>query len=77
MKEDYLWDKTGEDAEIARLENALQAFRYTETRRPNFPKKFSRSSRKRRADFSFRFCICRICVIRYHFFGRLASIQSN
>ncbi len=27
MKEDYLWDKTGEDAEIERLENALQTFR--------------------------------------------------
>lgn len=28
MKTDYLWDKTGEDEEIERLENALAAFRY-------------------------------------------------
>lgn len=28
MKTDYLWDKTGEDAEIERLENALASFRY-------------------------------------------------
>ncbi len=27
MNENYLWNKTGEDAEIKRLENALQAFR--------------------------------------------------
>lgn len=28
MKTDYLWDKTGEDAEIERLENALASFRF-------------------------------------------------
>jgi hypothetical protein len=27
MKEDYLWDKTGRDPEIEKLENALQVFR--------------------------------------------------
>lgn len=27
MKDDYLWDKTGKDAEIEKLENALQIFR--------------------------------------------------
>ena len=27
MKEDYLWDKTGRDPEIEKLENALLAFR--------------------------------------------------
>lgn len=31
MKEDYLWDKTGEDPDIEQLENALQVFRYKET----------------------------------------------
>jgi len=34
MKEDYLWDKTGEDPEIERLEIALQAFRYSEAAPP-------------------------------------------
>ncbi len=28
MKNDYLWDKTGDDAEIERLENALASLRY-------------------------------------------------
>lgn len=39
MKEDYLWDKTGSDPEIERLENALQAFRYRETAPPALPAK--------------------------------------
>jgi hypothetical protein len=39
MKEDYLWDKTGEDAEIQGLENALKAFRYRETAPPALPQK--------------------------------------
>ncbi len=34
MNEDYLWDKTGSDAEIEKLENALLEFRYTETPAP-------------------------------------------
>lgn len=36
MKQDYLWDKTGEDAEIEKLENALAVFRYKETAPPAF-----------------------------------------
>ncbi len=39
MKEDYLWDKTGKDPEIERLEIALQAFRYRETAPPALPAK--------------------------------------
>jgi len=38
MNEDYLWDKTGEDAEIERLENALIAFRYQENAPPELPR---------------------------------------
>lgn len=34
MNEEYLWNKTGEDAEIEKLENALKAFRYRETAPP-------------------------------------------
>ncbi len=37
MKEDYLWDKTGADPEIERLENALAVFRYRETAPPALP----------------------------------------
>ena len=39
MKEDYLWDKTGEDADIEKLENALAVFRYKETAPPELPAK--------------------------------------
>ncbi len=39
MKEDYLWDKTGEDSEIENLENALQVFRYRETATPELSAK--------------------------------------
>ena len=39
MNEDYLWDKTGEDPEIEKLENALQVFRYKETAPPALPAK--------------------------------------
>lgn len=34
MNEDYLWDKSGADAEIEKLENALRQFRYQETAPP-------------------------------------------
>ena len=34
MKEDYLWDKTGEDKEIERLESVLSVFRYQENDAP-------------------------------------------
>ncbi|HQU85192.1 MAG TPA: hypothetical protein PKY59_18780 [Pyrinomonadaceae bacterium] len=39
MNEEYLWNKTGEDAEIEGLENALKAFRYQETAPPELPAK--------------------------------------
>lgn len=39
MNEDYLWDKTGEDPEIEKLENALAAFRYKKTAPPELPAK--------------------------------------
>ena len=37
MNNEYLWEKTGEDAEIANLENALAAFRYREDTPPALP----------------------------------------
>jgi hypothetical protein len=39
MKEDYLWDKTGDDAEIKKFEIALQGFRYRENPAPALPAK--------------------------------------
>jgi len=37
MKNDYLWDKTGEDAEIEQFEELLSGFRYVETDPPELP----------------------------------------
>lgn len=37
MKNDYLWDKTGNDTEIEKLENALKVFRIEETKAPQIP----------------------------------------
>lgn len=56
MKEDYLWDKTGEDAEIQALENALAAFRYAETAPPELPQKvFTVEKEKPRKFFQLGF----------------------
>lgn len=54
MKEDYLWDKSGEDAGIQALENALKAFRYEETAPPELPQKVF-TVEKPRFFFRFRF----------------------
>ena len=51
MKEDYLWDKTGQDIEIERLENALQVFRYQETAPPAPPAKIIPFEKKNRWNF--------------------------
>lgn len=39
MNENYLWDKSETDAEIERLENTLQQFRYQKTAPPALPAK--------------------------------------
>jgi len=56
MKEDYLWDKTGEDAGIQGLENALKAFRFQENAPPELPQKvFTVEKKNGRRFFQFRF----------------------
>jgi hypothetical protein len=58
MKEDYLWDKTGDDAEIQGLENALKAFRYQETAPPELPQRvFTLEAPKRGKFFQFRLAL--------------------
>ncbi len=37
MKEDYLWDKTGNDPEIENMENALKTFRQKDSTPPEIP----------------------------------------
>lgn len=57
MNEDYLWNKTGKDAEIEKLENALKAFRYKETAPPELQAKrlVFEEKQTRRSWFPFIF----------------------
>ena len=61
MNEDYLWNKTGKDPEIERLENALDVFRYQETAAPALPAKIIPFERKAPRGFfrlGFAFAAC-------------------
>lgn len=57
MNEDYLWNKTGNDAEIENLESLLSQFRYQETSAPNIlPEKVSEIEQSpKRPFFSLSF----------------------
>jgi hypothetical protein len=61
MKENYLWDKTGEDSEIKRLENALKEFRTENTTAPLLPAKTfvleNNSLSNQKSGFSFKFAL--------------------
>ena len=64
MKDDYLWDKTGEDAEIQGLENALKAFRYQESEPPALPQKvFTVEKANGRRFFQFRFALAAFAAV--------------
>ncbi len=61
MNENYLWDKSGKDAEIEQLENALLAFRYQETAPPALPAKIIEIKPRRAFGFprlAFAFGVC-------------------
>lgn len=51
MKNDYLWNKKGNDAEIERLENALQGFRYQPTAPPVIPQEILQIEEKPKFSF--------------------------
>lgn len=58
MENDYLWDKTGEDKEIERLEGALKQFRYQPTAPPVLPVKILQTEEKPRFSFfNLRFAV--------------------
>lgn len=66
MKEDYLWDKTGKDPEMERLENALQAFRFAEAAPPALPAKiipFETKTPRKFFRLAFAFAACAVFVI--------------
>lgn len=70
MNEDYLWNKTGGDPEIERLENALAAFRYKETAAPAIDAKVLPFKPKpARKIFQFKFAAA-ACLV----FAAIASV---
>lgn len=78
MKEDYLWNKTGEDAEIQGLENALKAFRYTETAPPELPQKvFTVEKAKPRKFFRFGFAFAAFAAFAVIFFAVWFQLADN
>lgn len=78
MKEDYLWDKTGEDAEIERLENALMAFRYQETAIPELPAKvFEIEKQKPHRFFQFGFAFATFASVIVILFAVWFQVSSN
>lgn len=70
MDNEYLWNKTGEDKEIERLENALQSFRYKPMTPPELPAKVLQLEEKPRFSFFpkiFRFAIAGMACIAIGF----------
>ncbi len=58
MNEEYLWDKTGGDAEIEGFEKVLQTFRYKADEPPTLPAKtFSLAEKPRRNWFQLGFVV--------------------
>lgn len=78
MKEDYLWDKTGQDFEIERLENALKAFRYQETAPPALPAKIIPFEKKSRFSFfRFSFASAAFAALMFVCFGIWFQVSNN
>lgn len=78
MKDEYLWDKTGEDAEIAALENALSAFRYQETAPPALPAKvITLEPQGWRRFFQLRFAVAAFASVVAVFFVFWFTLKST
>jgi vacuolar-type H+-ATPase subunit H len=65
MNKDYLFDKTGEDAEIQKLENLLQSFRPEKTTAPKIPAENVVVFRKPRKTFRYAFAIAASLLITF------------
>ena len=74
MKEDYLWDKTGEDSEIEYLENALQVFRYRETAAPELSAKVL-PFRKEPPRKVFQYAMAAAACVVFAAFGLVVLLQ--
>ncbi len=84
MKHDYLWDKTGEDPEIERLENALAAFRYQETAPPElsakvlpFPTKYVEKTPRRRFSLALPLAFAACAALILILFGVRFQISND
>ncbi len=78
MSEDYLWDKSGKDSEIERLEDALQTFRYRETAAPELPSKMlSLKKEKPRWSFKLTFALAAFATLAIIFAGVRLQIPDN
>lgn len=79
MNEEYLWNKTGEDAEIEKLENALKAFRYQETAPPALPAKQlifeEKPPRRRWFPFVFAFASSALILLAFVFLFDVSTKQ--
>ncbi len=85
MNKDYLWDKTGNDPEIERFENALKTFRQSDTQAP--PKvavesfeKFKERKTARPLVFGFRiasFAMIAVAILAIGFFQVLKMEPTN
>ena len=82
MNEKYLWDKTGEDAEIEFLEKTLQTFRSFRTHAPGLPAKIIRfappaaptfSANKPRRVLSFAFAAAACLAAAFFVFAALSG----
>jgi hypothetical protein len=79
MNKDYLWDKTGEEAEIERLENALKVFRYQESAPPELPAKVFELEKPRRFfQFGFAFAsFASVVVLLFAIWFQVSSSKIN
>ena len=79
MNEDYLWDKTGDDPEIERLENVLAAFRYQEAEAPVLPlaniTPFVEQTPRRRFAFAFAFAAISTAVILLTVWFQISGVK--
>lgn len=77
MREDYLWDKTGGDPEIERLEGLLAPFRYQETEVPAFSVADAvtivEKAPRWRFRFAFAFAACAAVSISFGVWFQIAN----
>jgi len=69
MNNDYLWDKSGNDAEIERLEDLLRTFSYQETAAPALlvERKITLAKPSARSNFRLAFAFAAVLAVAFSF----------